>query len=85
MSWALFQIILVPVAKYIYDWRTIFLYFITIPSGLIAILNFFFIFESPRFLLTKEKRKTMYKTLNKIAKANLKDKVTEESCFIESL
>jgi len=60
MSWAVFEIILVPIAKYITDWRDIFLYFIAIPAGVICFLTAAFVFESPRFLLTKNLREEMY-------------------------
>lgn len=82
MSWAVFEIILVPIAKYITDWRDIFLYFIAIPAGVICFLTVAYVFESPRFLLTKNLREEMYETINKIASANSKPLITEKDLYI---
>lgn len=67
MSWGIFSIILVAVVKYIPDWNSIFIYFITLPSLLIGVLNYTCIYESPRFLLSQSKIKEMDKVLNAIA------------------
>ncbi|KAL4485696.1 hypothetical protein ABPG72_010958 [Tetrahymena utriculariae] len=85
MSWAIFEIFLVPIAKYVYNWRNIFIYFTLIPSCVIAVLNYLFIYESPRFLLTKELRNEMYLTLNKIAKVNNREVLTRHDCFIKPI
>ncbi|EAR97520.2 MFS transporter (macronuclear) [Tetrahymena thermophila SB210] len=85
MSWAVFEIFLVPIAKYIYNWRNIFIYFTLFPSCVIAVLNYLYIYESPRFLLTKELRNEMYSTLNRIAKVNKREAITEQDCFINPL
>ncbi|KAL4446436.1 hypothetical protein ABPG74_001177 [Tetrahymena malaccensis] len=85
MSWATFEIFLVPIAKYIYNWRNIFVYLTLLPSCAIAVLNFLFIYESPRFLLTKVQRNEMYLTLNQIAKVNNREAINEHDFFIKPI
>lgn len=69
ITWGIGQILFIPIALYFPDWQTLLIYWIALP--LIAqIVTYMWIYESPKFLIMKQKFNEARKVLAKIAKVN---------------
>ena len=68
--WALAQILFSPVSYFIHNWRILLSFAIGLPLLITTIFAAYFLVESPRYLLTKNKFKEAREILCHIAKYN---------------
>ena len=71
MTWGIGQLLFIPIAYYFRDWNVLLLYWIAIPLT-IQIVSYIWIYESPKFLVSKKRFSEAKEVFKKIAATNKK-------------
>ena len=69
VTWGIGELIFVPIAYYFPDWKVLLLYWIAIPLT-VQIITYYWVYESPKFLIMKKRFKEAKNILMKIANVN---------------
>ena len=72
MTWGIGQLLFIPIAYHFRDWNVLLLYWIAIPLT-VQIISYLWIYESPKFLVSKKRFSEAKEVYRKIAKANKKN------------